>query len=302
MSLLPNYNPFFAATLGTIYSRQWVPAPPFQGRQKLLSVHPIQNLAFWHVQIRPRGEVYVPVEWVEDYLGRNDDTNPPRLPASAGFDITLPEFTLLQNSDGLSELFGAGRTYGSIFKVRLTWKDGGGTKRCIDFDLGSGVDVITPPAHFVEAELLVPVPGTELNLPIRLRELPLGAAVQLEAKADCIMGGTSERDNNVKFTDTVFFDRSEQTDELVIPRRKSTSRFQASSSNDFGEIFTRWDRNIPGFGIDLFGRQATGTFTATLGDRQTLINDIPGGTNVFTYEFPDNVDQATFSLVQELSF
>lgn len=165
------------------------------------------------------------------------------------------------------------------------------------------MDLITPPAHFIEAELLVPVAGSELSVPPTMRTFPLGAAVALQCRADCISNGSTQRDKNVKFTDVVFFDRElAQNPEILIPRRKATTRFQASTSTDFGEISTRWDRNIPGATLDVFGRFNTGVFTAQLGDRNTDINDIPGGTNVIRYRFPDEVEQGTLSVVQELSY
>ena len=307
MSLLPNYNPFFAAGIGTIWATRWEPAPRYQGRVKLLSTPPISNLAFWHTQIRLVGEIYVDPAAVTAYLNAPDETNPPIIGAGANANLTLPELTKLQNADEVIITSALGRATASILKVRITWKDAGGQVRCIDIDLGAGVDIITPPAHWIECELLLPVAGSERLIPPFFASFPLGFATYVVARADCVMG-TLERNFNMTWTDTVYMDAEEPLVSVLIPRKKSTRRVSASSTAaPLGPTFQVWDRNPPGFAVDVFGRARTGRFDAIPSGSvpsgvQSPLTDIAGYTNAFLYDLPDTVDTTTYTLIQELSF
>lgn len=307
MALLPNYYKFFAAGLGTPYARRWVPAPPYRGLVKMVEQSPNRNLSFWHIQVRVLGEAYVSTDVVEAWIENLDATNPP-LVGSTG--VALDEYSNLQAVDEVSVLSGLSRSSTSILKVRLRWKDWVG-EREIDFDLGAGVDIISPPAYWVEAQLLLPVAGSELALPREVSENPLGFATSVIARADCVMNAV-ERNFNLTFTDTVYLDRAVTGDQVLIPRRPATNRFELTGTGaPLGTTTAVWDRNPPGMGPDLFGRLALGTTlpipAGTVGGPTRGVQTqgrmaIPGAANAFFHILDNTVDTATISLIQELSF
>jgi hypothetical protein len=298
--MLPNYNNFFAAGLGTLWARQWEPAEKFEGRE-LLSIPLIKNLAFWHVQIRLIGEAYVPVAWVEDYLNNRDAKNPPLLP---GMEIPLPQYPGLSATDGVGENsdVALSRLTASMLKVRMLWKDVGGFVRCIDFDLGSGVDIITPPAHYVQLKLLLPVVGSELQVPTSVATNPQGFATRVAARADCVPN-TAEREFQVRYTDTVYLLPPESGESTVrIPRKKMSKRMQASSNDTLGPTRAIWNNNPPGTAPTDLRTSTLAVVDARAGAQSTPIEDIPGMTNEFHYQLPDGLANANYTLVQEMSF
>jgi hypothetical protein len=303
---LPPYTRFFAAGLGTPYARRWVPAPQYRGSTFLLSAPESNFRPSFHVQIRPVGEGYFPVPVVQDWLNNPDTQNPPLVP---GYDVPLDELSYLQSVDEVSELQGITRETASILKVRLKWSDGTTHIRSIDFDLGSGVDLITPPANWVKAELLIPVAGSELQLPPRVIDNPLGFASSIIARYDCLPNGI-ERMLNLTFTDTVYLDRDGPAGSVaLIPRRRTTNRYEVTGTGEpLGETTAVWDRNPPG-SPDVLGRIPIGSsFPVPAGNsfpqRGTTSQPrmaIPGGANAFIHQLATGVTAATVSLIQELT-
>jgi hypothetical protein len=274
----------------------------------LLSSNTIKNRAFWHVQILVQGEIYVPVEWVEEWLAAPDQRHPPLIP---GQTVGLDEFTTLQAVDQLTQLSGLSRATTSMLKCRLLWKDWSG-ERCVDFDLGAGVDVILPPAHYVNAELLLPVAGSELQLPPELRDQPLGFGCAVIARADCVPTAV-ERDRNLTFTDTVYLDREGAAGadgSVLIPRRKDSNRYEVTGDAvPLGSTFPLWDRNPPGSAVDALGRFVVGRSMpvpagdgAGRGATTQVTVAIPGNANAFLLQLDNTVVRSTVSLIQELSF
>jgi len=307
MSLLPNYNKFFAAGLGSIWDQQWVPAEPYQGRKVLLSVPPIQNLAFWHVQVRPEGEIYLPEEFITPWLENTNEDND--APDVGTLGVPLDRASILQAADQVSQLGGLSRLSTSMLKVRLTWKDRV-SLRCIDFDLSAGVDVISPPAHFVQLELLVPVRGTGLTPPEFQQRIPMGFGTSVIARADCVHG-TVERNFNLTYTDTRYLEAGDVfTDRTRVPRRKGVQRVQVFSRN-IPTPTTRFihDRNPPGAAVDVFGRFVVGAAEPLSGGGQfpgrgttTQHLDFPGSANAIEFQLPQGQSNNTITTVQELTF
>lgn len=297
--ILPNYNEFFAAGLGTVWATAWEVAPANQGRNLFDAPKALLAPGFQHLQIRVKGEIYLPPDQITPYLTAPDQSKPPIIP---GLNQTLPQAAKDSPVDLVTSREGFSRGTSSILKVMLEWKDAAKGMRCLDFDLGAGVDVIIPPCNWVRARLLLPVAGSERVTPPGFPEL--GFATAVDCRVDCI-GNSSERTPaTVRWTDTRYLDRNANVAAIVIPRRKSANRVQAQvDTGAIGPLVPVWDRNPPPVpeDIDPFGRVPVGRIPPRV-PQITNIDDIPGTANAFTYALPDGIDTQTISVIQELNF
>jgi hypothetical protein len=288
------YRNVYAFGFGNIFTDTWVEAPAWEGRQLVEGAY-MRGVNYWHVQIVPVAEIYIPAEELEAILA---------LPLRER-DAALKARLAPNAVDGVSELNGQSRKYDSMLKVRLRWGDGNGY-RVIDFDLGAGVDVYLPPSANILGELLVPAPpsapGTQIAVPSVVTERPIGFITSVQCRFDCLSGVADMRKNAVRYTDTRFLTDAVPT--AFITRHRSTHRISAVATSAIGTLRMLHDRNPPlaDPSFDLFGRLEIGSYSASpTGGNQIRVSDIPGATNLIRYSKPAEGTQ-TVSVIQELTF
>jgi len=299
MNVLPNYNEIFAAGLGTVWATEWEVAPPYLGRDLFNPPSALKVPSFFHLQIRLKGEIYLPPAQITPYLNAPDKSDPPVIP---GLDQTLPQAAMDSPVDMVTSRAGFARGTSSILKIQLQWKDAAKGKRCLDLDLGAGVDVIIGPCSNVYASLLLPVAGSERATPPGFPELGFASAVDI--RVDCVESTAERSPATIRWTDTRYLERNAGVDRVVIPRRKTANRLQASVDvGPFNVIVPVWDRNPPPVpeDIDPFGRVPLGAIPPRTA-LNTEIDDIPGYANAFQYDLPVALDAQTLTVVQELNF
>lgn len=283
------YRNVLAYGFGNIFTDTWVPAPLWKGRQ-LVETAIMRGVVYWHIQIVPVAEIYIPAADLQAILEL------PLEERNAALEARLAS----QVADGVTVLPGQSCSYDSMLKVRLRWGDGHG-RRVVDFDLGAGVDIITPPSSQVLGELLIPAPPTgAIVVPSVVTTEPLAFITSVQCRFDCLSGIGKLRQNAVRYTDTRFL--TDTAASTSITRHRSTHRVSAVASTAIGNLEMVHDRNPPMVPADLFGRLVIGAYSPSPpGGNQIAIADIPGATNLIRYIKPA-IGNQTVSVIQELTF
>lgn len=287
---VPNYRNVYVYGTGNLFTDRWIPAPLWR-TNRLVATQPTQGIQSWQVQISLEAERYLPVPDLEVIT---EDTN--EVSRSAAIERLLGD-----TADGVTQLDGLGRAYGSILKVRLTWLDGASRRRAIDIDLGASVDVVVPPCHWVHADLLIPDPDS--NRPVPSSDLrDIGFVASVTGWGACLGYSGNSRLNSVRYTDHVYLNQEAVFDRVDIARKRSTMRATAVSNMALGSVSAIWSP-LPPTRVVSLGGFTLGAWTPTPpGSNQLSIHDIPGATNSFRYILPNSQDAAIFSLTQELTF